>query len=91
MKNTALILTFLILAVMGGMMVVFENQYGEYFLLASVFLGLYFNLKDEFGGHDCSDHEKTISRSFSQYGDTGVVFNMGKEVKCSKCGKTRTT
>ena len=47
MKNTALILTFLILAVMGGMMVVFENQYGEYFLLTSVFLGLYLQIKDE--------------------------------------------
>lgn len=47
MKNTALILTFLILAVMGGMMVVFENQYGEYFLLTSVFLGLYLQIKEE--------------------------------------------
>ena len=47
MKNTALILTFLILAVMGGMMVVFENAYGEYFLLASVFLGLYLQFKEE--------------------------------------------
>ena len=89
MKNTALILTFLILAVTGGMMVVFENLYGEYFLLASVFLGIYFNIKEEFGGHDCSDHEETVTRSFFQDGDTGVVFNMGKEVKCTKCGKTR--
>ena len=89
MKNTALILTFLILAVLGGMMVVFENPYGEYFLLASIFLGIYFNLKDEFGGHDCSDHEKVVSRSFFQDGNSRVVFLTGKEVKCTKCGKTR--
>ena len=90
MKNTALILTFLILAVLGGMMVVFENPYGEYFLLASVFLGIYFNVKEEFSGHDCSDHEKTISRSLFQDGDTGAIVFTGKEVKCTKCGKTRT-
>lgn len=52
MKNTALILTFLILAVLGGMMVVFENPYGEYFLLTSVFLGLYFQIKGELGEQD---------------------------------------
>lgn len=90
MKNTALILTFLVLAILGGMMVVFENPYGEYFLLASVFLGIYFNLKEEFAKHDCSDHEETLSRSWFQDGDTGHIVFTGKEVKCTKCGKKRT-
>ena len=90
MKTTALILTFLILAVTGGMMIVFENQYGEYFLLASVLLGIYFNVKDELGEHDCSDHEEILSRSFLKDGNSGVTFETGRELKCSKCGRIRT-
>lgn len=89
MKNTALILTFLILATLGGILIVFENAYGDYILLVSIVLGLYMQIDKELGEHDCSDHEKVVSRSFFQDGNSRVVFLTGKEVKCTKCGKTR--
>jgi hypothetical protein len=86
MKTTILTVIFIIGAVFGGMMIVFGNPFGDYVTVASVFLGLYLMHTAE---HDCSDHEETVSRSYFRDGDTGVIFNTGKKVKCAKCGKTR--
>ena len=87
MKTTILYLAFFTGMGFGTMMMAFGNPFGDYITVASVFLGLYLQLSLE---HDCSDHEEVLSRSYFRDGDTGVMFNMGKKVKCGKCGKTRT-
>ena len=87
MKTTILYLTFFIGMGFGTMMMAFGNHFGDYITVASVFLGLYLQLSLE---HDCSDHEEVLSRNYFRDGSSGVVFNRGKEVKCTKCGKTRT-
>ena len=47
MKTTILTGIFIIGAVLGGMMMVFGNPFGDYVTIASVFLGLYLMAKDE--------------------------------------------
>lgn len=37
--------------------------------------------------HDCQMHRKCISKGYLKCGDSGVVFSMGKDYECTKCGK----
>jgi hypothetical protein len=37
--------------------------------------------------HDCQIHRKCISESYLKDGDSGVIFSMGKDYECTKCGK----
>jgi hypothetical protein len=36
--------------------------------------------------HDCNTHKKIVKRSFLRDGDSGIVFDTGKEYVCTKCG-----
>jgi hypothetical protein len=87
MKRTAFNLIALAGIVLGGMMMVFGNPLGDYITDISCIIGLWLMDTAE---HDCSDHEKVISQSYFRDGDSRVVFEGGKEIKCTKCGKIRT-
>jgi hypothetical protein len=87
MKRTALTIISFAGIVFGGMMMTFGNHTGDYVTVISCLIGLWLMHTAE---HDCSDHEETLSRSYFRDGDTGVIFNTSKKVKCAKCGKTRT-
>ena len=37
--------------------------------------------------HDCDSNKKCTTKSYIKDGNTGLVFSLGKEYECEKCGK----
>lgn len=36
--------------------------------------------------HNCQNHKELVSSNYFKCGSSGVVFSMGKDYKCNKCG-----
>lgn len=37
--------------------------------------------------HNCQNHKELLASNYFKCGSSGVIFSMGKEYKCNKCGK----
>ena len=58
-----------------------------YIAVTAVIVVILYAIKMNIFKHDCSMNKKMLSASYFKDGDSGVIFQTGKEYCCSKCGK----